>query len=556
MLRSIYSKAIWDHRRSTVWWVIGSAAIITWVSFVYPILRDSEEMKGFVEDLPSGMLAVFGIDPATYLTGAGFLQAQFFSLFGPLMIIGLGISLAVGATAKEEYDGTMDMLLSVPVSRLSLIIQKALMAVTLVVLVAVTIAGTMIGLNVAIDLGLNIQGIVAVNLSLALLGLVFGGVTLVVGAFSGRPSAAIGVGILVAAVAWLVNAFANLFDWLEIPSRLSPFTWYLDGGPLINGWTKGQAWLAVAVLVLAGSAAALFSRRNIGVDRTVIPSNSARSERGGSQKLQAPWLLHNVFGQSLWNRRRSVWVWAGGLVVLLLLTFAAWPTFASDSAAISDMISAMPKELFAMFGMTDPDSLATPAGFISSRAYQSIGPVVMMIFAIGAVSGLIAKEESRGQLDMVLSNPVSRRRMLLEKAGAIAVLTLVIGATLTVFGLAGNAIWDTGLNGANILAANAGLVLLALCFGGIAIAVWSVFGPGPAIGVTAVIGATAWFLNGLGAIVDGLAPLRVLSPFYWYLGNTAPLAKGFEAQYLLLLLVAIVGTAFATWRFTSSDLAV
>jgi ABC-2 type transport system permease protein len=220
------------------------------------------------------------------------------------------------------------------------------------------------------------------------------------------------------------------------------------------------------------------------------------------------------------------------------------------------MISAMPKELFAMFGMTDPDSLATPAGFISSRAYQSIGPVVMMIFAIGAVSGLIAKEESRGQLDMVLSNPVSRRRMLLEKAGAIAVLTLLIGATLTVFGLAGNAIWDTGLNGANILAANAGLVLLALCFGGIAIAVWSVFGPGPAIGVTAVIGATAWFLNGLGAIVDGLAPLRVLSPFYWYLGNTAPLAKGFEAQYLLLLLVAIVGTAFATWRFTSSDLAV
>jgi ABC-2 type transport system permease protein len=389
-----------------------------------------------------------------------------------------------------------------------------------------------------------------------LLGLVFGGVTLVVGAFSGRPSAAIGVGILVAAVAWLVNAFANLFDWLEIPSRLSPFTWYLDGGPLINGWTKGQAWLAVAVLVLAGSAAALFSRRNIGVDRTVIPSNSARGERGGSQKLRAPRLLHNVFGQSLWNRRRSVWAWAGGLVVLLLLTFAAWPTFASDSAAISDMISAMPKELFAMFGMTDPDSLATPAGFISSRAYQSIGPVVMMIFAIGAVSGLIAKEESRGQLDMVLSNPVSRRRMLLEKAGAIAVLTLLIGATLTVFGLAGNAIWDTGLNGANILAANAGLVLLALCFGGIAIAVWSVFGPGPAIGVTAVIGATAWFLNGLGAIVDGLAPLRVLSPFYWYLGNTAPLAKGFEAQYLLLLLVAIVGTAFATWRFTSSDLAV
>lgn len=556
MLRNVFTEAIWDHRRSTAWWVMGSAAIITWVSFVYPVLRDSEEMKGFVDDLPSGMLAVFGIDPAIYLTGAGFLQAQFFSLFGPLMIIGLGISLAVGATAKEEKDGTMDMLLSVPVSRVSLIMQKASMVVALVVLVALTIAGTMLILNSAIDLGLSIQGVVAVNLSLALLGLVFGGVTLLVGAFSGKPSAAIGVGILTAATAWLVTAFANLFDWLEVPSRLSPFTWYLDGSPLINGWTAGQAWLAITALVLAGVSTLVFSRRNIAVDRAMVPSISGRRMKRRSQKLRAPRLLRDVFGKSLWDRRRSVWGWAGGLVILLLLTFAAWPTFEKDSAAISAMISAMPKEMFAMFGMTDPDSLATSAGFISSRTYQSVGPIVMMVFAIGLVSGLVAKEESKGQLDMVLSNPVSRRLVLLEKAGAIAVLALIIGLTLTVFGLAGNAIWDTDLNVANVLAANAGLVLLALCFSGIAIAVWSTLGSGPAIGVTAAIGATAWFLNGLGAIVDGLAPLRILSPFYWYLGDTAPLAKGFEPQYLLLLLVAVLGTVFATWKFESSDLAV
>jgi len=556
MLRNVFTKAIWDHRRSTVWWVMGSAAIITWVSLVYPVLRDSEEMKGFVDDLPSGMLAVFGIDPAVYLTGAGFLQAQFFSLFGPLVIIGLGISLAVGATAKEEKDGTMDMLLSVPVSRVSLIMQKALMVVVLVALVALTIAGTMLILNSTIDLGLSIQGVVAVNVSLALLGLVFGGVTLFVGAFSGKPSVAIGIGILTAATAWLVTAFANLFDWLEVPSRLSPFTWYLDGSPLINGWTTGQAWLAITALVLVGVSTLVFGRRNIAVDRAMIPSISGRRVKSRSKRQRTPRLLHDVFGKSLWDRRRSVWGWAGGLVVLLLLTFAAWPTFEKDSAAISGMINAMPKEMFAMFGMTDPGSLATSAGFISSRTYQSVGPIVMMVFAIGAVSGLVAKEESKGQLDMVLSNPVSRRLVLLEKAGAIAVLALIIGLTLAVFGLAGNAIWDTGLNVANVFAANAGLVLLALCFGGIAIAVWSIFGSGPAIGVTAAIGATAWFLNGLGAIVDGLAPLRILSPFYWYLGDTAPLAKGFEPQYLLLLLVAIVGTAFATWKFESSDLAV
>lgn len=556
MLRNVFTKAIWDRRRSTVWWVIGSALILTWVSFVYPILRDSEEMKGFIEELPSGVLAAFGFDPATYLTGAGFLQAQFFTLFAPLMIIGLGISLAVGATAKEEKDGTMDMLVSAPVSRVSVILQKASMIAVLVGLVALTMACTMLIMNLLIDMGLSVQGIVAVNVSLALLGLVLAGTTLVAGAISGKPSTAIGVGVLVAATAWFVSVFAGLFDWLDVPSKVSPFTWYLDGSPLINGWSTGQAWLTISMLALVGAAAALFRRRNISTDRSLVLNVSNRSHGSRSQKPRAVWLLDSVLGKSIWDRRRSVFGWAGGLVTLMLVTFAAWPTFSEDSAAISGMISAMPRELFAMFGMTDPESLATAAGFISSRAYQSIGPVVMLVFAIGSVSGLIAKEESRGMLDMVLSNPVARRGTLLAKAGAIALLTLFIALTMTVFGLVGNAIWDTGLDVVSIFAANTGLALLALCFSGIAIAVWSHFGSGPAIGVTAAIGAVAWFLNGLGAIVDGLAPLRALSPFYWYLGDTAPLAKGFEPQYLLLLAVAVAGTAIAAWRFESRDLAV
>ncbi len=144
----------------------------------------------------------------------------------------------------------------------------------------------------------------------------------------------------------------------------------------------------------------------------------------------------------------------------------------------------------------------------------------------------------------------------MAKAAAIALLSLFIGSLLTVFGLAGNAIWGTDLDIVNIVAANAGLVLLALCFGGIALGIWSLLGSGPAVGITAAIGAVAWFLNGLGSVVDGLAPFRVLSPFYWYLGDKAPLAKGFEPQYLLLLAVAIIGTAVAVWRFGSRDLAV
>jgi len=555
MLRSVFTKAIRDRRRTILWWILGSVALISWVSGVYPIMRDSDAMQQFIEDFPPELMAMFGVDPDTFLTGAGFLQAEFFTLFAPIMMIALSISIAVAATGREEKNGTLDMLLSAPISRTSLMLQKSGALVLLSGSVAATIALTLAVLNGVIGLGLRLEGVLAANLALWLLGLVFGGITLIAAAFSGRPSAAIGIGVLLGVVAWFVNGFAGIYDWLETPNKVNPFGWYLQGTPLLNGLNSGQAWLGLAPIVLIGMAVVLFNRRDIATEQSVVPEAAGRRRKTKVVEPRSTWLLTGVFLKSVWDRRLSVWAWAAGLATLMLLTFAAWPAFSKDTQAIADLIDSMPKEIFALFGMTDTESLSTAAGFISSRTYGSVGPIVMMIFAVGGVSSLIAKEESRGIMDLVLSNPLPRRRVLLAKAAATATLALFIGLLLALLGLMGNAVYGTGLEPFNIVTANLGLALLALCFGGIALAVWSLLGTGPAIGITAAIATAAWFLNGLGAIVDGLAPLRLLSPFYWYLGDKAPLAKGFEPQYLLLLAVALAGAAVAAWRLETRDLA-
>ena len=66
----------------------------------------------------------------------------------------------------------------------------------------------------------------------------------------------------------------------------------------------------------------------------------------------------------------------------------------------------------------------------------------------------------------------------------------------------------------------------------------------------------SYFLNGLGAIVDVLEPIRPFSPFFWYLGDTAPLARGFGIGYLLLAIGALIGLGISVWRFEKRDLAV
>ena len=233
-----------------------------------------------------------------------------------------------------------------------------------------------------------------------------------------------------------------------------------------------------------------------------------------------------------------------------LFTVAAWPALAEDSDAMQNHVDSFPKEVLALFGLTDTGALATPEGFVSSRTYGSVGPIVVIVFAITAMASLVANEESTGRLDMVVSNPLRRENVLGEKANAVFLLMGVIVLVLLAVVLFGNLQWDTNMDPYYMVAANIGLGLLGLAFWGIAVAIWAfVGGSGPAIGATAAIAVTSYVLNGLGAIVDVLTPFRFLSPFYWYLGDTVPLSKGLTWGYLALAIVAVAGTLIAMSKF-------
>jgi ABC-2 type transport system permease protein len=556
MFRNVFTKTIWDRRKSILWWTIGSIAIAAWVVAVYPILRDSADMQSFIEEIPPEIMAIGGIDPATYLTGAGFLQAQLYSLMTPILIIGFAVSTAVGVTSREEHEGTLELLLSAPISRTSVALNKIAVVAVSTAIVVSALAVTLLVANPIVDLKLSVSGVIAMNLGLYGLGLVFAGVAMLIGAFSGRPAVALGATLMLAVLAWFFNAFESVFSWLEVPSKTSPFSWYLHDTPLISGFSTGIFWLGVTTVGFLAISVYLFTRRDIATEAAVVPGIVAGYKQSKMISVRRAGLLRSVVGKSIWDRRRSIWAWAGGLGALLVVTFAAWSALSADAEALEGLVNAMPKEMLAMFGMTDPGGLATPAGFISSRTYQSVGPVVMIIFVIGAVSSLITKEEATGQLDLVLSTPQTRRVVLARKAAAISLLVGVIITTLVIVGVLGDIAWDTGLDLLNIVAANVGIGLLGLFFGGVALALWGLLkSAGPAIGITVAVAVGSYLLNGLGAIVDVLEPLRPFSPFFWYLGDTAPLARGFSVGYLLLAIGALMGLAISLWRFETRDLA-
>ena len=365
------------------------------------------------------------------------------------------------------------------------------MAAAALLMVAV-ITAALLAVNPVFGLDLPVAGVVAAGLALWLLGTSFGAVALLVGAFTGRSATAGGMAGLLALLAWFVTSFSGLLPWLEGAGAVSPFTWYREPDPLIAGFGAGHLWLLMTTIVLLVVAVLVFDRRDIATERAALLDIKVRRRaRSRVRQPRAAWLLTDPFRKVIWDRRRSVWAWGGGLGLLSLAMFSAWPALARDAEALAALVTSMPREIFVMFGLTNPEAIVTPAGFISSRSYQSIGPIVVIFFCVRGVSMALVRQEGSGVLDLVLAQPASRSRVVASKLGAVALSAGLVVLIPTVVALLADRWWETDLGFGPILAAGAGLYLLGLFFAGLVLLLWAVKGTSlPAVRIAGIAGAS------------------------------------------------------------------
>ena len=145
---------------------------------------------------------------------------------------------------------------------------------------------------------------------------------------------------------------------------------------------------------------------------------------------------------------------------------------------------------------------------------------------MGAGSSSVAGEEDRRTLDLLLSTPVPRSRVVVDKALAMVVGTLGLSALLGLALVAEGALVGMDLPAGNVAAAMLHLGLLGLVFGSLALAIGAGTGRlGLSRAVPVFVAVVAYVVNGLGGLVDWLAPLQKLSPFYQYASHD-PLRNG------------------------------
>jgi ABC-2 type transport system permease protein len=205
----------------------------------------------------------------------------------------------------------------------------------------------------------------------------------------------------------------------------------------------------------------------------------------------------------------------------------------------------------------EPIRVDTLGGFLSWRVGNTL-PAMLGIWSVLALSSTLAGEGARGSLDVLVSTPVPRRRIALQKV--MAHVVAVAGAML----LAGILTWAGGVAFAQLpsdeipLAAALGHFTLAgllmLMAGSAAFAVAPVVGRTRAAALGFVVLFGGYLVPSYAAISPVLDTLSVLSPFSWTEGHR-PLA-GRESWLPLAALAALsaVFIAIGVVAFDRRDL--
>jgi ABC-2 type transport system permease protein len=242
-------------------------------------------------------------------------------------------------------------------------------------------------------------------------------------------------------------------------------------------------------------------------------------------------------------------LWYGlGLALMAMLVVYIYPSYHAQLADFE-----VPEALRAIIGNVD---YTTGAGFLSAEFFSWI-PIILVIFAITSGTAALAGEEANGTLDLLLAQPIRRKRLLLEKTAALVTATGGIAVICYAGWLVSVPFVDIDVGLGKLALATLNVIPLTIFFQ--AFAVWAgVTMPrrGTATGLVTAFAVASFFINYLASLVDVLEPLRWVSAFHYYNGDTVLTDGADLGGVLVLLALSALFTGLAAATFERRDIGV
>ena len=467
--------------------------------------------------------------PVRVDTVSGYVQWRIYGAL-PILFGFWALMAATGATRGDEDRGLVEEWLT---SRLGRGRYIGTRFVTFAIAAFIAVAAT----SAAIDLGVVLSGfsldlgsVIEDSFALLALTLTCYGIAMVVAQFASRRAVVGGLAGAVLAVLFFINSFSRTDESLRLVARLiSPFYYVDRSTPLTPGGTfdiGATAGLLIAAGALAVLAAWLMNVRDIGSPLF----QRRRREHPVTHLPSRNRLLRIPVLSSLYEQRLSLLAWTVGAVIGAVYS-------ASAGRSIVDLAK----------GRGSFHAYLTIAGhgnpYVALTGYFWFGifQLVLVAFALTCVARW-SSDDNEGRLEMQLSAPVSRRRVVGERAIAFLAGAVVVVAVSSVAFYLAAAASSIDLHAGDLIVASLALLPFVLSFAALG-AVLTSRVPRAAIAVLATFAFLSYLITEGGPLLKWPDGVMKLSAFSLY---GTPLTSGvYWTGLWILLAITVVGFGVA-----------
>lgn len=263
--------------------------------------------------------------------------------------------------------------------------------------------------------------------------------------------------------------------------------------------------------------------------------------------------MFTIFNQSLRRWKWQIVGWGSVLLIIALYLMWLYKPMLDQQAQLKDLFDAYGKEMLAFFG--GAVDIFSVGGYLTYGFFSYI-PVAVGILALLLGAGLVAADEEKGTLDLILAHPIARTALFWGRWLALVVaLTAVLLLTWLGFAL-GLPLSGLDTTVGQLLLPHISLLAILLLFAALALFL-SLLLPSRtlAASVTGTLLVASYIVTSLASVNDKLAPINNFSPLKYYQSGNA--VYGLDWGYLLgILAAALIFTVLAWLLFLRRDIRV
>ncbi|GLV53582.1 hypothetical protein KDH_04340 [Dictyobacter sp. S3.2.2.5] len=250
----------------------------------------------------------------------------------------------------------------------------------------------------------------------------------------------------------------------------------------------------------------------------------------------------SIYLKTLREARIAILGWGAGIGLLLYAVLSAYPSLVETAQARASLVSLASSYNW----LAEPVAVDTPGGYATFKYGFTI--LVIAIWPLIVCSRLLRGEEERGSMDVLLSLPRGRGRVVLEKLAAIWTALLGMGLIIGLLTFAGGQHVNASFTLTDSLLFGLNVALVAGIFGSIALLL-SQFTQerGTASGITGALLLIFIVIDMVHRVIPNTEWISRFSPVYYY-NLSKPLIPSYGTNYgalvvLLVLNIVISGAA-------------